>query len=342
MFRKYGLAVLILIAGLAGSSGAWAGISDGLVGYWNFDNCDGLDSSGNKLDGTKDGSPSCVTGISGKALKFNGTTDQVRVPNPFIGRLKVLSDAYSISFWVKSSTTKSAMSLISSHNACDNIDHTGILIDAYYGGTNGTNGNTIGFRPVDGWLSGASINSSGVFDGNWHHFVASYYDGIASISIDGVLKNSSSPVGSGSSPWKFHSEMVIGGINASACGDFHFDGEIDEVRAYNRALSSAEVQQLASGATGTCDTTTPYDQGYAAAQAACKANPSACGITVSTSPTTTSGHATYSPTANTVHMPFLDVPTIFGGASSVYEVDLTVIPNTNPLQLKLQSAKQVQ
>lgn len=90
----------------------------------------------------------------------------------------------------------------------------------------------------------------------------------------------------------------------------------------------------------TCDTTTPYNQGYAAAQTACKANPSACGIIVGTG-STTGSHASYTPSSNSVHIPYLDVPTLFGGTPTVYEVDFTVMPNTNPLQLQLQNAKQV-
>jgi len=84
---------------------------------------------------------------------------------------------------------------------------------------------------------------------------------------------------------------------------------MDEVRIYSRALSDSEIQQLYSGAS-TCDTTTPYNQGYAAAQAACKANPSSCGISVGTSGTgvTTGNHATYTQRRIRCIFPILTCP----------------------------------
>lgn len=99
-----------------------------------------------------------------------------------------------------------------------------------------------------------------------------------------------------------------------------------------------------STASSTCDTTTSYNQGYSAgqtaAQAACRTNPASCGIT--TTGTGTSGsHAIYDPSTNQVHIPLLDVPSIFGGTPTVFETNWALVPNSNPLQLQLQSATQV-
>ncbi|MBE9563307.1 MAG: hypothetical protein IMF12_10650, partial [Proteobacteria bacterium] len=44
----------------------------GLLGYWNFDNCDATDSSDNGFDGIFRGEPTCVDGVQGKALSFDG------------------------------------------------------------------------------------------------------------------------------------------------------------------------------------------------------------------------------------------------------------------------------
>ena len=126
---------------------------------------------------------------------------------------------------------------------------------------------------------------------------------------------------------------------------YPFNGSIDDLKVYNRSLSDTEIQQLYSG--NSCpvtDTTSSYNQGYAAgqtaAQAACKATPSSCGITTtSTGTSTSSGHATYDPLANMLRIPFADVPNVFG-STLVYSVDLSVI-KSDPLQFQLKNATQV-
>jgi hypothetical protein len=334
---KY-LAVLGLIAGVAASGGAWAGLSDGLVGYWDFDG-NANDKSGNGNNGVVSGATLTAdrTGKANSAYLFDGTKGSIVVPSsPSLHPVNQLT----IAFWFKKNGITG--------------DWTPII---FKGGDK--NGKSWDNREYSVWLNSQPrfhVTSAGdgseehILDGSaltqtgWLHFAATIdrQTHVMKSYINGVLDTQQTDSYSSFSSNNY--DLVFGGTGEQGNGFSYFNGALDDVRIYNRALSSAEIQQLATNQTGICDTTTPYNQGYAAAQAACKANPSSCGITASTSGSivTTTGHATYTPSSNLVHIPYLDVPTIFGGTSSVYEIDLTVIPNTDPLQLKLQNAKQVQ
>ena len=73
--RKPCVSCLIFIAIiLSFSFPSFAALTDGLVGYWSFNNCDANDDSGNGHIGAPYGSPTpqCVDGIKGKAFNFNG------------------------------------------------------------------------------------------------------------------------------------------------------------------------------------------------------------------------------------------------------------------------------
>jgi hypothetical protein len=76
--RCSALAVLFLFLTVS----AWAGIQDGLVGYWPMDSGSGntvADASGNGNDGTAQNT-NWVDGKYGKALEFDGTTSIVDIP----------------------------------------------------------------------------------------------------------------------------------------------------------------------------------------------------------------------------------------------------------------------
>jgi len=80
-FTKIALAAAVFTI----TTAANADITQGLVGYWNFDDCTAKDASGNAYNGTIQGSPSCEAGVVGKALKFNtaATTDWIDLGNNF-------------------------------------------------------------------------------------------------------------------------------------------------------------------------------------------------------------------------------------------------------------------
>jgi hypothetical protein len=187
------------------------------------------DNSGALLNG-----PTFTTGRFGKALNFDGTNDSVSVTS--IGPVDTVS-RMTVSHWLK--PTVNGFSVFSAKsNAAGttgwlfqtiSTDNTNIL---FYDGSTG---------------SKASTTSNLFTPGSWHH-VVSVFDGSQvgnanriKIFIDGVQQSLSflgtfpATISSTSEPFR------IGGWEG---GTAYFNGSIDDVRIYNRALSPREVAEL--------------------------------------------------------------------------------------------------
>jgi hypothetical protein len=107
---------------------------------------------------------------------------------------------------------------------------------------------------------GPAVPSTVFMDGNWHHFagiadgstgLSMYLDGaLVTVNLDGGSSTCSDPVKAvntanivytaGRSFWV--------GRNGKTSANYDFNGNIDEVRVYNRVLSAAEIASLAHGA----------------------------------------------------------------------------------------------
>jgi Laminin G domain. len=107
------------------------------------------------------------------------------------------------------------------------------------------------------------LRASGVNDGDWHHVVGVRSGNTAYMYLDGVEVDSADITGMGSVDQASNPFYTIGG-NEDATP---FNGALDDVRIYNRALSAAEVKRLYElGATTKIATTiktptSPLEQG---------------------------------------------------------------------------------
>jgi hypothetical protein len=84
-------------------------------------------------------------------------------------------------------------------------------------------------------------SSTNVADGKWHFMSATYNGNAMGIYVDGVQTGSSTSF-SGSLP-TVAGNVRVGADYQSTPASF-FNGKLDDVRIYNRALSAAEVRQL--------------------------------------------------------------------------------------------------
>jgi hypothetical protein len=199
--------------------------TDGLVAHYAFEN-DTADSSGNGLDGTIIGDATFVDGVKGMALDFNGD-DYVDC-----GGVAEFSftDAMTVSTWVniRSRTTAWMTIVAKGENAwrlAVNNETTGIHY-AFSGGTRG-------------WQA-ANTATELAFD-EWYHVAATYDTNVgALVYIDGVL-DASNPNLDGIDT---NGLPLLLGENPEATGRL-FDGILDEVMLYDRALSKEEILFLA-------------------------------------------------------------------------------------------------
>ncbi len=214
----------------------WAGVLDttsGLVAHWRFDEGNGTtatDSSTNSNDGTLTDEPTYTSGhVGSHALDFNGDYDRVVVPDK--ASLDFGSDDFSVSLWFNSSQTEDEFHLlVGDYDEANSVgfavySHTGSLVFYIGDGTNDF-----------------EFSVNGAFDGNWHHVVGVRDDNTALLYVDDTLYN----------PDSDDNEHNVGNINSpntlniGAYSDtkFDFDGLMDDVRVYNRALTAADITEL--------------------------------------------------------------------------------------------------
>lgn len=206
----------------------------GLVGYWSFEDGSGsvaTDFSGNGNDGTLQGDPQWTSGRLGTALDFDGSDDYVETNS----ELSALRSKATLTFWIKTSQSTD------NGSAWEQPGVTGIEIgggdDDIFWGIIDPNGH-IGIQKGNGNY----IDTTSAINDNEWHFIALFWDattGEAKVYRDGNL-DASGTTDSGTVTNTFRS---IGRVeNTEATPDFN--GKIDEVRIYNRALAASEVRDL--------------------------------------------------------------------------------------------------
>ncbi|MFZ5424170.1 MAG: LamG domain-containing protein, partial [Patescibacteria group bacterium] len=218
-------------------------LNDGLGGYWKMDDSSvdaegeiSTDSSGNGNSGTLYGDNSTgdngtgmdctVSGKFGTGCDFDGTDDEVDVSDSTSLHLQYGGEI-TLAAWIKTS------------------DSSGNIIDKSAG--NGTNRYGLGLN--SGLLRAAFVatdysgdnnitayGSTSVNDGNWHHVAITYEYATQAVKfyVDGnyEIEDTVAP-----------SESLGTSIDALTIGE-SLQGQVDEARIYNRALSSSEVQNL--------------------------------------------------------------------------------------------------
>ena len=199
-------------------------LANSLVASYNFDEVGGslvADASGQGNHGTISGATRSA-GRFGNGLTFNGTSSYVTVND---SNSLGLSTGYTLEAWVKPATIKSS----------------NILTKEI---TNGAVYNLYAYEDAD--LPAASFNdgsgyrvTSGVNQlpiNTWSHLVATYDRQFLRLYVNGVQVASRAFT---SLIQQSSGALKIGGN--SIWGEY-FNGVIDEVRIYNRALSDTEIQ----------------------------------------------------------------------------------------------------
>jgi len=205
----------------------------GLAGYWKMDEAQSpvpgywqgtagevRDSSGNGNHGTAYGGATTTPSVKfiGNAGSFDGVDDYVQISNS--ANLVNWANGFSVGFWMKSITG-------------------GIRDDYIIGKYH----NSWCFRKLNaGTTWGFSLNNKDaqvtVSDGTWTYIVATYYGTTATVYKNGT-QVSSTNVGNYTSDG-YNIRLGTRGADLT----FFYEGIIDDVRIYNRALSPDEISSL--------------------------------------------------------------------------------------------------
>lgn len=202
-------------------------LDSGLAGYWKLDDGSGTnatDSSTNANTFTSISGPTWTTGQIGGAMDFDGTDDAIVKSS-----LGLFTNTFTVSLWAKMNTSvgndyifdyRAGTSLVAFRS-------NSILNDIY-------------IRDASSNVpSGGNVSPGFLYDDTWHMYtitadganVRAFRDGVQ----QGVARTWTNSISTGS-------VLGLGAANGGLT-DF-FQGSLDEVRIYNRALSADEVAQL--------------------------------------------------------------------------------------------------
>ena len=220
----------------------------GMIGWWRFDETSGTtaqDSSGNSYHATLynagSGSASWTTGKLNGALLLDGSNDYLAI-NTLHYTAQSEIPAVSLSAWIK--TGRSSQGYIISY---DRSEFWRLSV----GGE--SNNGKLFFATMDSQGIADQYSQVSVSNNVWRHIVVSYDSNSSTkyFYIDGSLD--SSYVVHGNRPLGSKSLTRYGTIgttnedtsynNGGTRGSF-FQGEIDDLRLYDRKLSASEVTQI--------------------------------------------------------------------------------------------------
>ena len=195
----------------------------GLIGYWKFDEDSGLtafDSSGFGNNGTLFNNPTRSTNcISGRCLSFDGIDDYVK-----INKSGDFSKGFSIEFWLYTKEKSNVQRpFLSNYFSTCYIDPSSTDFTCFLG--NGLSWSSSFWPSPSGW----SYNS-------WNHFVMTYNKSTGNRYVyrNGTL----AATGSYDGRMLMTNDLFIGTGWAN-----YFNGTIDEVAIFNKALTQDEINQ---------------------------------------------------------------------------------------------------
>ena len=223
------------------------------VGWWKLDECQGntaYDWSGNNnngtitigASGTQTSVGSCTdnlstsawnngkTGKTNSGLNFDGNDDYVTIANN--NSLNLTQTGGAISLWFKTGT-----------NATGSVN--GSLVAKTNNYTNGywfTKYNNKLRISLYGSSSLEMVGNKTITDNVWHHAVANWTSNTLSIYIDGLLDKSQ---GYAFTFTTAANPLYIARMINSSEG--YFQGQIDDVRIYNYALTGEQIKTVYNG-----------------------------------------------------------------------------------------------
>jgi len=205
---------------------------DSLVLMMNFDNVSALGENDNlSVDVSKYGNNGTVsggavwnsTGKYGGAYEFDGVNDKISIPQSI-----PVNTSFSISLWMKrtGNTGTTQMVFEGQTFSSPSLEGAGTSFNYYLKNTGA------------GWNS---ISTGVLTDGVWYHIVATYDEDTnqQDLFVNDISKGNISA----------DTDTSISSFYLGNRGDnsLPFNGTIDEIRIFNRSLSSEEIEQLYLG-----------------------------------------------------------------------------------------------
>jgi hypothetical protein len=201
------------------------GSDEGLVAHWKFDDGSGgtaTDSAGTN-NGTLNGNPTWTGGRVNGALSFDGIDDYVSLTT--IAALT--GNTVTAQAWIRLSDLASKP-ILTQHL-------TNMTKDGYYFYITGGRPT---FYLIDGFTSAQAISTETINAGQWYHVAGTNDGSNLKLYVDGRLKSNVSSAG-------FTGVSTNAYIGRDISSAVYYNGLIDDVRIYNRAVSESEFLDIA-------------------------------------------------------------------------------------------------
>jgi hypothetical protein len=212
-------------------------VSNGLLAYWPLDgsvtnwatgqtrDISGNDNTGQLISMSTSTSP--VSGKIGQALNFTGSNS---ITAPAI----TMGSQLTVSVWESSTVSSGQYAMVFNDNG---VDGFAVVKNYQSGGTQ----DEVTLNMRNGSPTGRLDCHATTDDGLWHNIIFTYDGAAMRCYIDGVARESQASTGDTLTA----STVKIG----AGSGYSNFNGKMDDVRIYSRALSPNDVKQLyATGA----------------------------------------------------------------------------------------------
>gem|GEM_PF-1825140 len=212
-----------------------------LGGYWKFDENTGTttaDSTGQGHTGTLENGPQWVSGApqvtpNTSALSFDGTNDLVRVANS--GDFNFGTSSFTVSAYVKADDgDRSVLG-----NFSNSVRGWGLYL---------YDNNMVNFFGYGNQGINDAAQPATVLDNQWHQITGVFSRSGSTLSIhtyvDGIFRGTSTTVVGDITS---NSDLLFGRYLLQP----HFEGSLDDIRVYDRALTSGEVASLFGCGSGT-------------------------------------------------------------------------------------------
>lgn len=225
-------------------------LKDGLVAWYNFKNGTLGDSSGkaNHITFSNATKTADRNGNANGAYLFNGSSSYMKVPNSTslnptteitLTAIVKVNDFYTGNCHVNQILGKIGYDDYSNGyyalRISDYLDNCYSPVDKSKQKFAGAYGDNQG-----GAGAFARIDTAFVSTGKWYNVVYTYAQGISKIYVNGQLKATQAKAATFNPNGN---ELYIGGNNSGQY-PYWFNGVIDDIRIYNRALCEGEVKQL--------------------------------------------------------------------------------------------------
>ena len=206
-----------------------------LVSYWKM-------ADANDVKGANNGSQTGVTfgssyGKFGDGGDFNGTSSKIEITDA--SSLKP-TGSYTISCWMKRSSSTDYGVLFQNYNSYSGVNYGYQLTH--------NNAHKASYFQKTGASTYSSITgSTTIDDGNWHNIISVYDGSYIYLYVDG--KSDATPVACVGTYYYTTMYPTIGTqhYGTSPYYSYYYDGSLDDIAIFSRALSAEEVSELYNG-----------------------------------------------------------------------------------------------